>query len=285
MGWKNNQFEHARIWESASGKVIGALNEKDLDIAKRIFGDEYGWMSERAPTKEAADLAFRTWVIACFSKENVPLVLWFMDRHGDRLTEEEEEVLIAAHETRFDAFRVINHSEKMLILEDTGGDRFLVETCNMPAVAPGVIVLGRLMSKGPGSWFAPGGMFAMSNDELYSCLVSHRRFRDSWNSYLDGFFDHLQKKEKMGADAADRHTENVALLTMFLEDEIETDSFVKVSGEMLERDFVKFAREDVTPKPDMKKVRDSLFRFFSYLRDERGEANAGVLEWLGAKED
>ena len=280
MNWKDDPKEHARLWSSATQKIMNTLGKSDLKIANEIFSEQHDWMMKFAKDKNARDNLFNAWVMACFMIENEPAPLWFIDKHDGEMSAEEEEVVLAAHESWFGVFKVISHSQDSLVLIDESGNRFLAEFPALPQLKPGDSLVARLTSKGPGSWFAPGGIFQAADDSLYKQMASHRRFRDSWNSYLTGFFDYLQTKEGLSESVTDRHAENATLLTMFMEDRIELDSFVKLKPETLEKDFEKFANVGIRPKPNMKKVRESLSRFFTYLAEERGEKNPEVLDWL-----
>ena len=288
MSWKYTPSEHAKIWGKATEKVVSSLDKRDWSIANRIFAEEHNWLlkgltEEKMGDQKSLAPMLISWLLACFMKENTPLVPWFLKKHGKLLTQEETEVLKAAHESWFGAFKVKTHEGGRLVLTDTAGKDFLVELVDMQPLTPGTAVITRIMSKGPGRWFAPGQFAVQENDSMYEQLAAHRRFTGSWHRYLYGFFKYLWKGEGLAEKTADRHMENATLLTMFLDDEVTVDSFKKITKPMLKSRFKSFCQNYIHPKPDMDKVYYSLQKFFNYLAKEKGEENPEVLDWLGAR--
>lgn len=277
--WKNDSALHAKLWHAANQKLLHALSEQDLQIAFGIFMDRHHDLLEKKADEKTVFSVFNAWLLACSMKDNTALIPWFIEEHGEELSGEEKEVLQAANCTVFDALKVKGQTPGQITLTDTAGKEFAVETVDLPPVEKGTAIMARLISKGPDRWFAPGRMLVISDTTLFDRLASHRRFRDSWNKYLVGFFNYLQKEEKLTEKTADKHADNALLLTMFLEEKIDVDSFKKVTKPMLKDAFRTFCKKYIFPKPNMDKVYYSLFKFFSYL-EEKGEKNSEALAWL-----
>ncbi len=284
MDWQNDNSEHARIWNSAVGKIVKALDKTDLQTATRVFSYDLHWFFNKIPFDEHMfNWFFLAWLIPCFMKENEPLIRWYIKHHGRNLTKEEAEVLFGARESIFGVFNVKSQIESELKLVDTSGKTFFVDTINLETIKTGTAVIARLNSKGNGKYFAPGPIIPFEDNTLFIKMKNHRKFRDSWSDYLVGFFKYLVSEENLSEKTADKHTENVNLLMFFLETELEVDSFSKVTKTMLKTDFKKYVKRYILGAPDIDKVYYSLFKFFDYLEEEREIKNEEALNWLQAR--
>lgn len=283
MGWREDRSEHAALWNGVVGKIISNMGKEDLQVARVLFLRENQNLLGGAD-EDAATAMFVCWLLSRFCVDSMPVIPWFMKKHGKKLTSPEKEILTAAREYRFGVFRIGSNENRLLALRDTGGEPFLVETNEQLAMKPGEIILAWLFSKGNGRWFGPGRYIKLDPKEVkFDRLARHRHFVDSWHGYLVGFFDYLQKEQHLSERTADKHTENAHLLLMYLEDVLEVDSFSSVTKPMVKDGLKKFAMREVLPKPDMDKVYYSLFKFFDYLEWEKKEKNDEVLNWLHAR--
>jgi len=281
MSWKNDPAEHARIWHGAIQKVHQTLNKQDRALAFSVFTSMHETLLKGITDEQAISAFFNAWLTSCFLEDNTPLVPWFIQRFGEQLTPDEKEVLLAAHESWFGAYRVKMRSKSQLVLTDAAGRDFAVETASEPPFKEGATLLVRLVSKGPKRWFAVAWT-PITDETLYDRLRAHRLFYDSWSDCLAGFFEYL-RKEGLSERTADRHAENATLLTMFLEERADVDSFQKITKHMLSNDFKKFCEKCIRPLPEMCKVHYSLYLFFTYLKERKRKNNEEVLEWLRAR--
>ena len=284
MGWKENRGEHSKVWNSAVYKILSALDKKDLQIAKKNFSYEHSWLLERPEINEyMLTHMFVAWIVQCFKKEGESLIPWYLKNHKPNLTEDETAVLVAAHKSIFGIFNVEDHIGRELKLADTGDKTFLVDTVDLPQQEKGEIILTRLNSKGDDRFFLPGPLISLHDDGLYIKLKNHKRFRDSWHKYLKGFFDYQISTEGLTEKTSDEHTENVTLLTFYLETKVEVDSFSKITKPMLKSEFKRYVKQYILGKVDLDRVYYSLCKFFIYLDEEKRIKNEAVLEWLKAR--
>lgn len=282
MSWKDNASEHSRVWRDATRKIRNSLSAQDQRQAFAAFSMQHEDILDKELDKEAVLSIFNAWLFACFLKDNTPLVPWFFEHYGEELTPEEREVLDAAHESWFGAFRVENQTKDILTLAGVDDREFAVETVDMTPMEKGTVLMARLFSKGVGRWFSPARMI-VADSALFERLQRHRRFTDSYYNYLSGFFKYLHEEQRLSEATADRHADNVTVLTMFLDEKPDVDSFKKVTPQLL-AEFKDYCEKYIHPKPVMHKMYYSLYWFYSYLEDKhRSQYNKETAAWLAKR--
>ncbi|MFH1586360.1 MAG: hypothetical protein ABID38_00725 [Candidatus Diapherotrites archaeon] len=263
---------------------MDCLDEEDMQISNSVFSARHGNLFQKTPiNEEMENKMFTAWLILNFYKDNAPLIDWFVNKHSSKLTHDEKEVLLAGKDKHFEIFRVEGQTDENLNLVDVRGKKYVVETIDLSKINPGVAAYAQITSKGDKRYFIPGIIAPWDDDLIFQHLKKINDFRDSWNSFLEGFFKYLVSEYNLSEKTADRHTENVNLLLMFLENETDIESFEKISKPMLKTGLKKFIQQHIINKADIDKVYYSLYRFFEYLSEERTIKNEKVINWLGKR--
>ncbi len=284
MAWKEDKREFASLWNSATFKVVRAMGKDDLNAAISLFQYEFsGLLKAPSIVEDDAESMFIAWLVPSFMVENMPLVQWYLKHHPRELTKDEEEVLLEGCKSKFGYFRVEAQAEDRVTLIDTRNRRYDLETIELPKLDLHSTLIARINSRGNGPYFFSGKFMVQDYDgRCFEGLARAAKFQDSWSGYLVSFEKYLISKEGLKERTAGQHESNLELFMMYLEGTL-AGSFEEVTKSMLKSEFKAFTRSNILQKVDLDKVYYSLYKFFSYLSEERNIQNSDVLDWLRAR--
>lgn len=272
------------MWNGLVGKIINCLDKSDIKLAQMIFLDEYCELLKGISNDEKmAGRMFSPWLLLRFCKENMPVADWFIKRHGSQISQREREILTAAKEHYFGIFRVEEQTDGYIKLMNVAGKEFIVETTDLPKIEIGVAAFAQIVKKEDGNYFMPGVIGPLPDDDIFQSSKKITQFHESWNGFLEGFFNYLAKERGLNEKTADKHTENVDLFLTFVEHETSITSFEDVTRSMIKTEFKKFVRRHIFNKVDLDKVYCSLHRFFKYLAEEKQVKNPKILQFLSQR--
>lgn len=286
MNWKEDRFEHARIWKSATFKALHNIDKAKLRFAHEIFEHDYGFLinilgemdnPSQEEKEDGITSVFITWLFSAFRKMSAGED--WVKINQDNLTKDEKDVLDAALKSRFDLFKVEEARDGQLNITNADGSDFTVDVIDLDlnVIKKGEVFFSMIGSKADNKYFLPSRLLTMNRD-MFTKYAEHRKFRNSWPDYLSSFYKY-QVEEGLSERTADKHTENVDLMLSYLEDKF-IFSFKDVTKAMLKTGLKAFVKHKIWNRVDIDKVYYSLYKFFDYLAEERGIKNIEVIRWL-----